>query len=450
MRGFGLLVLVLVFAVPLGSHGQSARSYISSGTGFIVSSDGYVLTNDHVVRNATQVTVRVGREDYVAEIVQTDADNDLALLRINAGDLPQVAFGDSDQVRIGDTVYTIGCPQAICGTITRGTVANVNVGPGGMILVDLTATHGSSGGPLLNALGEVIGVTTAGLLSSAQSEAPSGFTLAVPISRAYWGFGVGSPSSDETGSELDLASIAAHVGPAVVFVRAVGEIPLADLMLPEAEFGSISGERFVHGFSPYSSCLDDESYGLQNAVPERYEIEEQGGLSGSQCPFMDACLEVFDLASASDAVQVMSLLQGSFAARYEIGVVRCDCWSDRLFTVKGWTYRLVSWQAKVAGYEASVALLVVDSWYRGLGVLQFCERSDVDSCVSAGRPQDPVAVVLGGIATWTIGDLLFVALLSHTCDPPATQEGYADVHADVLNNLLYASITHTLSVLQSP
>lgn len=158
---------------------------VATGSGFVVHPEGYILTNYHVVEGSTTVKVAVGGKEYTATVLESLPARDLALVKIDARGLPAVALGDSDQLEIGDDVFAIGCPGGVCGTVTAGRVANVGVSievEGGkrlddMLMVDVTFDHGSSGGPLVNSRGEVVGVTTA---ISGQTR----FGFAVPINQA--------------------------------------------------------------------------------------------------------------------------------------------------------------------------------------------------------------------------------------------------------------------------
>jgi hypothetical protein len=95
------------------------------GSGFILDSDGYVITNNHVVEDASQVKVRLDdKREFVAKVVGTDAQTDLALLKIDAGGaLPHVVLGDSDKLRVGDDVVAVGNPFGLGGTVTSGIVS---------------------------------------------------------------------------------------------------------------------------------------------------------------------------------------------------------------------------------------------------------------------------------------------------------------------------------------
>jgi putative serine protease PepD len=141
-----------------------------AGSGFVVSSDGLVVTNAHVVDGATQVAVKIGTdgEQLPAEIVGIDPSQDLALLDVDANDLPTLSLGDSDAVEVGDDVYAIGNPFGLDHTFTTGVVSALDrplQAPDGStieggIQTDAAINPGNSGGPLLDADGKVIGVNS--------------------------------------------------------------------------------------------------------------------------------------------------------------------------------------------------------------------------------------------------------------------------------------------------
>ena len=138
-----------------------------TGAGVIWDKDGLVLTNHHVVaggrRGARVRVVLHGGRTFDAEILKRDRNLDLALLRISDGDLPAAPVGDSDALRVGELVYAIGHPWGRLGTVTAGIVSGLGVvrRPGGRaryIQSDVALAPGNSGGPLLNARGEVVGI----------------------------------------------------------------------------------------------------------------------------------------------------------------------------------------------------------------------------------------------------------------------------------------------------
>ena len=143
----------------------------SGGSGFLVSADGLVVTNNHVIRGAEQVRVRMGESAYDAEVKGVDPATDQALLKIEAGeDLPFLPLGDSDDLRPGDWVMAIGSPLELADTVTVGVVSakgrRINISQEtssfeSFIQTDAAINFGNSGGPLVNLSGLVVGINTA-------------------------------------------------------------------------------------------------------------------------------------------------------------------------------------------------------------------------------------------------------------------------------------------------
>ncbi|MDD4169787.1 MAG: trypsin-like peptidase domain-containing protein [Desulfotomaculaceae bacterium] len=140
------------------------------GSGFIVSADGYILTNEHVISSADTIEVTVaGRDEpYPAQKIGTDHELDLAVLKIEAADLPTLQLGDSGRVRVGDWVIAIGNPYGLDHTVTVGVISAkerpINLGDRqfkNLLQTDASINPGNSGGPLLNLNGEVVGINTA-------------------------------------------------------------------------------------------------------------------------------------------------------------------------------------------------------------------------------------------------------------------------------------------------
>ena len=165
------------------------REQRSLGSGFLISSDGYIVTNNHVVEEASSIKVNIQRrqgkeESYDAQIIGTDPETDLALIKIEARDpLPVLEFGDSDQLRVGEWVMAIGNPFGLDHTVTAGIVSakgrNIRSGPyDNFIQTDASINPGNSGGPLINAQGKVIGINTA-IIASGQ-----GIGFAIPSNLA--------------------------------------------------------------------------------------------------------------------------------------------------------------------------------------------------------------------------------------------------------------------------
>jgi serine protease Do len=138
------------------------------GSGVIVTKDGYILTNNHVVKDADEIKVILhDRKEYKGEIIGTDPKTDLAVIKINAKNLPAIKIGDSDTLKVGEMVIAIGNPFALNHTITMGIVSAVgrsNVGIADyedFIQTDAAINPGNSGGALVNIDGELVGVNTA-------------------------------------------------------------------------------------------------------------------------------------------------------------------------------------------------------------------------------------------------------------------------------------------------
>jgi serine protease Do len=156
----------------------------SLGSGFIISPDGYIFTNNHVVENATEITVIMHDEKtYTAKVIGTDPKTDLALIKINGKGLPTVSMGDSDKLEVGEWVMAIGNPFGLAETVTAGIVSAkgrvIGSGPyDDFIQTDASINPGNSGGPLFNIRGEVVGINTAII------EQGQGLGFAIPINIA--------------------------------------------------------------------------------------------------------------------------------------------------------------------------------------------------------------------------------------------------------------------------
>ncbi|MBW2709389.1 MAG: trypsin-like peptidase domain-containing protein [Deltaproteobacteria bacterium] len=165
---------IIPFKVPIPYNSEG----FSLGSGFIINEQGYILTNAHVIHNATDIRVVLseGRKEYAAKIVGADRVTDTALIRIEPDHLLTVLpLGNSDRLRIGEMVLAIGNPLGLRHSVTSGIVsATERISPGlseklvDFIQTDSAINPGSSGGPLVNLHGEVVGINTA-VISKAQS-----------------------------------------------------------------------------------------------------------------------------------------------------------------------------------------------------------------------------------------------------------------------------------------
>ena len=159
----------------------------SLGSGFIVSSDGYILTNAHVVDGANVVTVKLtDKREFRAKVVGADKQSDVAVLKIDAKNLPIVKIGDPNGSKVGQWVVAIGSPYGFDNTVTSGIISaksrslpNENYTP--FIQTDVPVNPGNSGGPLFNLQGEVIGINS---MIYSQTGGFQGLSFAIPINEA--------------------------------------------------------------------------------------------------------------------------------------------------------------------------------------------------------------------------------------------------------------------------
>jgi len=152
------------------------------GSGFIISNDGYVLTNAHVVAGADEVLVTLtDRREFKARVLGADTRTDVALLKVEAANLPRLAMGDSGKIRVGEWVIAIGSPFNLDNTVTAGIISAKSRDTGDylpLIQSDVAVNPGNSGGPLINMRGEVIGINSQ---IATLSGGYNGISFAVPI-----------------------------------------------------------------------------------------------------------------------------------------------------------------------------------------------------------------------------------------------------------------------------
>ena len=172
------------FGVPAPGGETPAQGM---GSGFIVSPDGMILTNAHVVRDASEVTVRLtDKREFRAKVVGTDPQTDVAVLKIEASNLPTVRLGEPSRVRVGEWVVAIGSPYGFENSVTAGIVsAKARSLPDGtyvpFIQTDVAVNPGNSGGPLFNLKGEVIGINSQ---IYSRTGGYQGLSFAIPIDLA--------------------------------------------------------------------------------------------------------------------------------------------------------------------------------------------------------------------------------------------------------------------------
>jgi len=163
------------------------REYKSTslGSGFIITPDGYIVTNDHVIRNADEINVKLhDKRTFKAKVVGRDPKTDIAVIKINADNLKYLKLGDSNKIKIGQWAIAVGNPFGLNGTLTVGVISATGRSNLGIetyedfIQTDASINPGNSGGPLLNIYGEVIGINTA-IIATGQ-----GIGFAIPATMA--------------------------------------------------------------------------------------------------------------------------------------------------------------------------------------------------------------------------------------------------------------------------
>ncbi|MES2899101.1 MAG: DegQ family serine endoprotease [Pseudomonadota bacterium] len=176
------------FQGPQNPRAQRDRPVFGAGSGFIISPDGVILTNAHVVRDAKEVTVKLqDRREYRAKVLGSDPKTDVAVLKIEAKNLPVVPVGRSSDLKVGEWVLAIGSPFGLDSSVTAGVVSakgrslpdDSNVP---FIQTDVAVNPGNSGGPLFNTKGEVIGINSQ---IYSQTGGYMGLSFAIPIDVAF-------------------------------------------------------------------------------------------------------------------------------------------------------------------------------------------------------------------------------------------------------------------------
>ena len=158
------------------------------GSGVIITEDGYIITNNHVVEKSDKVMVTLNdKRKFEAKLIGTDPDTDIALLKIDATDLQPIQYGNSDEVVLGEWVLAVGNPYNLTSTVTAGIISAKARGLGGkmslesFLQTDAAVNPGNSGGALVNARGELIGINTA---IQSPTGSYSGYSFAVPVNVA--------------------------------------------------------------------------------------------------------------------------------------------------------------------------------------------------------------------------------------------------------------------------
>ncbi len=176
---------------PRPKHRQLAQ-----GSGFIISHDGYILTNNHLVGDADGITVKLADDrEFTAKIIGTDPESDVAVIKINADNLPTLELADSDALEVGEWVIAMGNPFGLSHTVTAGIVSAKGRSNVGLttyedyIQTDAAINPGNSGGPLLNIDGKVVGINTAIVTGYSNYRGNIGIGFAIPVNMAKTVYG---------------------------------------------------------------------------------------------------------------------------------------------------------------------------------------------------------------------------------------------------------------------
>ena len=177
-------------------HAPIQKEYVpslTSGSGVIISADGFIVTNNHVIKNAEKIQVTLNnKKTYEAKVVGTDPSTDIALLKIDADNLPYIPYGNSDDIKLGEWVLAVGNPFNLTSTVTAGIISakgrDINIldydpvtgyAPiETFIQTDAAVNPGNSGGALVNAKGELIGINTA---IKSNTGSYTGYSFAIPV-----------------------------------------------------------------------------------------------------------------------------------------------------------------------------------------------------------------------------------------------------------------------------
>jgi len=288
---------VVKIEILQGARRSSAQSPAGrrsgSGSGFIFTPDGFILTNSHVVQEASEIEVTMadGRHNE-AQLIGSDPDTDLAVLRINMPNLTHVVFGDSQKIRVGQLVIAIGNPYGFQYSVTAGVISalsrTLRTESGrlidNIIQTDAALNPGNSGGPLVNSRGEVIGVNTAVILPA------QGICFAIAINNAKFVAGqlikegrvrrsyIGVAGQDVTLHRRLVRYFNLSVATGVLVVSIEPDSPAAHSGLREGDLIIRYDNQPITGIDDLHKLLTDQRVGVRSKLTvirqsERLEIE---------------------------------------------------------------------------------------------------------------------------------------------------------------------------------
>lgn len=274
---------------------RPGRTEVSTGSGVIFTSDGYIVTNNHVIENADYIEVIYMKRTYEAELIGTDPSTDLAVLKIEATNLPKIKFGNSRNLKVGEWVLAIGNPFNLTSSVTAGIVSakgrnipliNSNFPIESFIQTDAAINPGNSGGALVNSNGELVGINTA-IISPTRAYAGYGFAVPVDIvakvvediieygevQKAFFGAEV-LDITEEMTSELELESLSGVIIESIQDDMAAdrGGLKKGDIIVSINDQPIESKSGFDETISYFSPGDNVEVNYLRNNNPRKAEI----------------------------------------------------------------------------------------------------------------------------------------------------------------------------------
>ena len=282
------------FEQLFGQYGPRLQQRVQRalGSGVIVDESGHIITNNHVIANATSIKVQLadGRS-AVAKVVGRDPDTDLALLSVQLNKLPVMSLGRSDRLQVGDEVLAIGNPLGLQQSVTHGIVSAIDRKQLGVatfenfIQTDAAINHGNSGGALINAAGELVGINTAVIAKNLDATGVEGIGFAIPVNLARgvmreilahghvvrgWSGIVAEDFSNEQAAEFGLA----HGGVVITNLYRDGPAAIAGLRAGDILLG-IDGHE-VHSAQDAMAQLASHKPGanVQLRVQRRLKVYE--------------------------------------------------------------------------------------------------------------------------------------------------------------------------------
>jgi hypothetical protein len=248
-----VMIICSLVSCALFASTYAFLEHTSSGSGAIISPDGYILTNNHVIEGASSLSVELTSGDrYPARVIATDPDRDLALIKVDARDLKAIPISAGRAVQVGESVVSIGSPQGLVGTVSVGIITAVGRCVENLGLEDLYQTNagiaqGSSGGPLIDQRGQLVGINVAVAISGGEHVPLTEFGFSIPIQYAQgllsYVSTLPSPGVSNDGP-LSVPEIATRYSAATVYIVSVAESPLSSL-LPSEIAGYLIWERYT-------------------------------------------------------------------------------------------------------------------------------------------------------------------------------------------------------------